>query len=147
MTINILLDSSFLFALNSPNDEKHLDSLQVSLLKNTKYLIPDVALTEVTYLMRRDSGLGQKAVLEFLKMISTSSFILLPVIKEDIGRACEVMSEYSDAKLDFVDCCIFALAERLKIIHICTFDMRDFRMFRPKHVNHFTLLPVDLPQK
>jgi len=106
-----------------------------------------VALTEVTYLMRRDSGLGQKAVLEFLKVLVSSPFILSPVLKSDIGRAHEIMQQYLDANLDFVDCCIFALAERLKIIHICTFDMRDFRIFRPNHVSHFVLLPADLPAK
>ncbi len=151
MTIKILLDSSFIFALNSPKDKNHITALQIALLKNIQIFIPDVVLTEVTQLMQRDSGLGQKAVISFLKGLSsdlsTSGVKLLPVQEKDILRASAVMEQYLDNKLDFVDCCIVAMAERLNITHICTFDIRDFRRFRPKHVSHFTLLPDDLPPK
>lgn len=151
MTIKIILDSSFVFALNSPKDKNHIPALQIALLKNVQFFLPDVALTEVTQLMQRDSGLGQKSVISFLKglsaNLSTSTIILLPVQEKDVRRASEVMEQYLDNKLDFVDCCIVSIAERLHITHICTFDIRDFRRFRPKHVSHFTLLPDDLPSR
>lgn len=51
------------------------------------------------------------------------------------------MSTYAVAKLDFVDCCLTALAERLNITKIRTFDRRDFSMIRPKHAEYFELLP------
>ncbi|MCU0482246.1 MAG: PIN domain-containing protein, partial [Anaerolineae bacterium] len=59
----------------------------------------------------------------------------------DFIRMREIMTDYRDAKFDFVDCCIMALAERLNITHICTFDRRDFGIFRPKHVANLNLLP------
>ena len=40
------------------------------------------------------------------------------------------MEKYADARFDFVDCCIMALAERLAITQICTFDRRDFSIFK-----------------
>lgn len=34
-----------------------------------------------------------------------------------------------------------AMAERLGITRILTFDQRDFGMYRPSHVERFDLLP------
>jgi predicted nucleic acid-binding protein len=51
------------------------------------------------------------------------------------------MQTYEDSKLDFVDYCIMALAERLTIMQVCTFDRRDFAMFRPCHCDYLDLLP------
>lgn len=52
-----------------------------------------------------------------------------------------IMQQYQAAKFDFVDTAIMALAERLKIEIICTFDHRDFSLFRPQHCNYFHLVP------
>jgi predicted nucleic acid-binding protein len=51
------------------------------------------------------------------------------------------MAIYASARLDFVDCCLMALSERLNITQICTYDRRDFSMFRPAHCDYLTLLP------
>jgi hypothetical protein len=51
------------------------------------------------------------------------------------------MEKYSDIELDFVDCCIVAIAERLNLTEICTFDRRDFSIIRPTHVEYLTLHP------
>ena len=60
---------------------------------------------------------------------------------DDVKRAIDVMESYADARFDFVDCCIMALTERLNITRICTFDRRDFSIFRPKHCDFLELLP------
>ncbi|MCD4684394.1 MAG: hypothetical protein K8S97_00470 [Anaerolineae bacterium] len=51
------------------------------------------------------------------------------------------MAEYDTARFDFVDCCIMALTERLNITQVCTFDRRDFSIFRPIHCDYLDLLP------
>jgi uncharacterized protein len=53
----------------------------------------------------------------------------------------EIMRQYQDAEFDFVDTSIMAIAERLNIKQICTFDHRDFSIFRPKHCDYLKLLP------
>ncbi len=60
---------------------------------------------------------------------------------DDVIRAAQIMERYADARFDFVDCCIMALAERLNITQVCTFDRRDFSIFRPTHCEHLELLP------
>jgi predicted nucleic acid-binding protein len=51
------------------------------------------------------------------------------------------MSTYATAEFDLVDACIMALSERHEIKQICTFDRRDFSIFRPKHCEYLELLP------
>jgi hypothetical protein len=59
----------------------------------------------------------------------------------DIERMLEIMEQYADARFDFVDVSIMAIAERLGITEIYTFDRRDFSAFRPTHCRYFELLP------
>jgi hypothetical protein len=59
----------------------------------------------------------------------------------DLSRVRDIMATYADNRFDFVDCCIMALAERLNITQIYTFDRRDFQVFRPSHCDYLELLP------
>ncbi|MGD1908639.1 MAG: type II toxin-antitoxin system VapC family toxin [Leptolyngbyaceae cyanobacterium] len=58
-----------------------------------------------------------------------------------IIRVASILERYIDSKVDFVDACVMAMAERLNILTILTIDQRDFRLFRPSHCESFTLLP------
>lgn len=139
---NALVDSSFLFTLNSPTDVNRPLTQRVIYMTMMQYFVPDVVLSEVTYMLR--ARIGQRAVIQFLMTFSKSPFTLVPVLKEDLTRAGQVMQKYHESDLDFVDCCLVALAERLNITHICTFDERDFRKIAPDHAPYFTILPADL---
>lgn len=66
---------------------------------------------------------------------------MLEILSPDLERAAEIMEQYADADLDFVDCCIMALAERLNITEVCTLDQRDFSIFRPAHCDYLEILP------
>lgn len=101
--------------------------------------MPDVALVEVTHLLR--NFINHNAMLAFLRIFSQSAFVLESVTMQDVRRAVEIMSKYADSRLDFVDCCIMAQAERLDITRICTFDRRDFAIYRPTHCETLELLP------
>lgn len=52
-----------------------------------------------------------------------------------------LMRQYQDAELDIADIAQVALAERLNITQIYTFDRRDFIIVRPRHTDYFDLLP------
>jgi len=53
----------------------------------------------------------------------------------------EISQQYADARLDLVDCCIMAIAERLNVTRVATFDRRDFSVFKPNHCDYLDLLP------
>lgn len=51
------------------------------------------------------------------------------------------MEQYADSRIDWVDCTIAAMAERLRITRILTLDQRHFRILRPTHTAAFDLKP------
>jgi uncharacterized protein len=66
---------------------------------------------------------------------------LIETTPADLRRAADLLEKYHDARLDFVDCVIVAIAERLKISRILTVDRRDFSILRPTHTKAFEILP------
>lgn len=77
----------------------------------------------------------------FLEAFSKSQPDLQDVTVEDLQQVQAIMQQYASARLDFVNCCIMALAERLNITQVCTLDQRDFGIFRPKHCVYLEMLP------
>jgi predicted nucleic acid-binding protein len=135
----ILLDTSFVVALNNPRDKNHAASTQFFSGKRNIYLLPEVVLTEAAFLLGRAGGLP--ASLRFLDRLVATSAVLQSVTLSDLKRVREIMAAYPEAHLDFVDCCLMALSERLNITQVCTYDRRDFPMFRPIHCDYLELLP------
>lgn len=139
--MTIIADTSYLFAVHYPKDINHQLASKFALDRaSTMILVPDVVLPELAYLTVRDLGYaGLQAVLESLRL---SDIELLPLQMIDLERVCEIVETYSTAQFDIVDCCIMAIAERLGVTRIATFDRRDFSIFRPQHCDFFELLPA-----
>jgi uncharacterized protein len=137
--VDILIDASYLIALGYPRDRNHAKTKQFSAVHEGNLLIPDVVLVEAMYNLQR---LGNTAAtVTFSRLLISQGPQFLALTLTDFTRAVALMERYQDAELDFVDCCLTALAERLDITRICTFDRRDFSMIRPNHIEYFELLP------
>lgn len=134
-----LLDSGFLYALINKKEKRFSDVAKVSENVDGQILLPTVAITEVAYLVDRD--LGTVALAQFIDLISNNQFVLAHPTTEDLKRAAEVVCQYADSKIDFVDAVLVAIAERENITDILTIDTRHFRLFRPTHCDAFTLFP------
>ncbi len=133
-----LLDTGFLIAVISVEDKYHLACRQIlSTISNP--LLPTVVLPELAYMLIRSSK--NRELVQFFREVQNNPSQLVSLTAKDLERATDILEKYNDAKLDFVDCAIMAIAERLKIERILTIDQRDFRMFRPHHVLAFTILP------
>lgn len=135
----ILVDSSFLYALYDRADQKNEEASAVAELFNGQFVIPYVVLTETAYLFRRAGE--APAVVRFLDALIKGNYQYEIVSPADLNRVREIMAQYPSAKLDFVDCCIMALSERLNITQVCTLDQRDFSIFRPRHCPYLEILP------
>ncbi|MEO0376914.1 MAG: twitching motility protein PilT [Cyanobacteria bacterium P01_A01_bin.17] len=96
-------------------------------------------MVEVAYLIGRDVGIP--TVVKFLQGISTSRFTLIEATAKDIERTADILNQYADSKVDFVDASVMAIAERLDITTVLTIDRRDFSLFRPLHCQNFMLRP------
>ncbi len=139
--MTIIADTSYLFAIYNSKDINHQVAADFAFQTTTdEMLVPDVVLPELAYIFVRDMGyLGLQSLMEAFR-ISEVEFIALE--KSDLGRIHEIIETYASAEFDIVDCCIMALAERLQITRIATFDRRDFSIFRPRHCDFLELLPV-----
>ncbi|MGG6268520.1 type II toxin-antitoxin system VapC family toxin [Leptolyngbya sp. AN03gr2] len=134
----VIADTGFVVALTNLADTRHTE-VRAVYTRYTQILLPQTALVEIAYLLGRDAGI--QVVVAFLQGLPASRFILTELISEDISRIGEILTQYADSKVDFVDASVMAIAERLNIKTILTIDQRDFRLFRPKHCQSFTILP------
>ncbi len=73
--------------------------------------------------------------------LTRRTFEIQALTEPDMARMQQIMEQYQDASFDFTDSAIMALAERLNITRVCTFDRRDFSIFRPRHCDYLELLP------
>ncbi len=134
-----IIDTSFLFALTNRNDKNHEACLTVAQQMRGRFILPMSVLPEIAYLL--DSRLGHHVMREFIAQVQQPAWTLTPVTEKDLERSSQILKEYADLRIDFVDTTIVAVAERLKVTRILTLDKRHFRVIRPLHCPTFTLLP------
>jgi predicted nucleic acid-binding protein len=137
--MSVLLDTGFLYALLNRNEQQHERVLAATHTINEPIILPVPAITEVAYLLLRD--VGPHAVADFITSLATTDLILECPQTTDYSRAAQIITQYGDSRVDYVDAVIVALAERISITRILTLDARHFAMFRPSHCEAFELLP------
>lgn len=134
-----LIDTNVLLAYAYAKDSRHIDATRlIRSLRGEQRIVPQSVLSELFYMVTIRMSYDE-AVKIFA--VTRLAFQIEPLVNSDMARMEQIMVQYQDAKLDFVDVSIFALAERLNIRRICTFDRRDFSIFRPTHCDYFELLP------
>lgn len=138
---SILVDASFLVALAYLKASDHNTVVQFAVQHRRDLLIPEVVLVEAMFNIKRLAGEATAVTFGRELLTRHQSPLFVSLNQHDLERALTVMETYANVKLDFVDCCLTALAERLQIIQIATLDRRDFSIIRPKHVSYFTLVP------
>ena len=137
--MTIIGDTSFVYAAYNPDDTYHEAAASFGETNTEPVIVPDVILPELGFLFERD--LGYSGVVKFFDQFRHVGWRLVPMLNSDLQRVFEIAERYANAELDVVDCCIIALAERLQITRIATFDRRDFGIVRPRHTPFFDLLP------
>ncbi len=74
---DILVDTSFVYALYSTKDQKHRAALEFSEQSTARPLIPEVTLPEVTFLFHRAGGVP--AVTTFLRNFVEAGIETVPL--------------------------------------------------------------------
>jgi len=136
--VESIADTSFVVALGNQADQRHQECVAIYRQAEVIYL-PQTVLAEVGYLL--GSKLGNRAFAGFLRSIPEMKYRILALEGQDFLRTAELLEQYADTRVDFVDATIAAVAERLRIARILTLDQRDFRIIRPKHQEYFEILP------
>lgn len=135
----VLVDSSFLYALFRKADPDHQAVRAVFETVRAEFIIPQVVLTEASWLFNRAGGMP--LVSAFLELLAAAEFPLEQVTYHDLRRVSELMRHYPGTKLDLVDCCIVALAEKLDITRVATLDRRDFSIVRTQNGRFLEIVP------
>ena len=130
---------SFLVSLTTAKERHHAACVQVAQEITSRLIVPITVLPETTHLIAK--RLSHQAMRAFIGQMQSPQWHIENVMMADFERAKQVLDIYHDAKLDFADGTIVAIAERLNIDTILTLDRRDFYMIRPLHTDHFTILP------
>lgn len=136
---SILTDTGPLYALADEDDEWH-DRVRAFLETGRPQLVvPVTVLPEICYLI--GTYLGAAAEIRFMQSVQRGEVRTETLSRSDLIRTVEVMEQYQDARLGFVDASLVAVAERLQIREILTTDRRHFSLVRPRHCAGFTLRP------
>lgn len=134
-----LADTSILLAFAFSRDANHaVASRTLNKLRRERRIVAAPVLTELFYMTQVRISYF-RAVQIFAR--TRAAFEIVALTEQDMARMQEIMERYQDAAFDFTDAAIVALAERLDITRVCTFDRRDFSMFRPAHCEYLELLP------
>lgn len=89
---------------------------------------------------------GSALASEFCAAIADDELRVIEATPHDYRRMSELLATYSSARLQAVDACVIALAERLDLGEVATLDRRDFVMVAPRHLakgQRLRLLPED----
>jgi predicted nucleic acid-binding protein len=138
----ILIDTGPLVAAALHGDANHVRCVEfftAAHLNAEPLLVPSLVVTEVCYLVARESGPRLEA--EFLRSLAAGDFQLTEPTSADPDRAADLVTTYADFPLGAVDATVIAIAERLAITEIATLDHRHFAAVRPRHTNALTLRP------
>lgn len=137
--MTVLIDTSFLVALAVQSDSNHAAARQaISTLKGQR-ILPVPVMPESFYMVSIRAN--YRAAVKLYSYMQDAGFQIEPLTPRDRQRMGEIMTQYLDAELDFVDLALMAISERLNITQVCTFDHRDFSIFRPAHCSHLELIP------
>jgi predicted nucleic acid-binding protein len=134
-----LMDTSFLLATVFAKDINHVSARNAMRdIHDTRYLVAPVVF-ETFYMVT--SRLNYTRAVQFFGLLQSPAFKIIDLTAEDMERMQMIMSDYTDNAFDLADVAQMAVAERLNITRIYTFDKRDFGVFRPKHTQYLELVP------
>jgi uncharacterized protein len=137
--VTVLIDTSFLVALAITPDRYHAAAVETMNGIDSTMVIPVPVLPELFYMIAARGS--YRSAVKIYQYIHSEDFQIEPLTPQDRLRMGEIMTKYLDAEFDFVDMAIMAISERLNITRVCTFDQRDFSIFRPKHCPYLELVP------
>jgi predicted nucleic acid-binding protein len=137
--VTALVDTNILVALADRRDRDHRRVVRLIDEIDDDLLVPVTVLPEADYLI--SIRVNAKVALGVIAGIADGDFRLEQVTAADLARCVELMRQYSDSDIGFVDASIVALAERLHVTRVLTLDRRHFGQIRPRHAPTLEILP------
>jgi hypothetical protein len=137
--VSVVADSGPLYALVDASDAWHERIVAWWKRNRAPVLVPASVIPEVSYLLQ--TRIGPAAEMAFVRALATGEFTVDVLEADDLDRAADLMEQYQDLPLGFVDASVVAAAERLDARTVLTTDRRHFAVIRPRHARALTLVP------
>jgi uncharacterized protein len=102
-------------------------------------VIPAPVLVEVAYFAAK---IGPAVFPALLDDVRNGAFTIEDLEAVDYDRTAQLLRQYGDLRVGFVDAAVLAVAERLREPKLATLDHRHFTVMRPQHIEALELLPV-----
>ena len=137
MPSRVLVDTGPLVALFDADDQHHARCVET--LKGLTQPLVTIwpAITEAMHLLTF-SSLAQQGLLTW---IAQAGLHIAALEAPDVPRVQELLARYQSLPMDFTDAALVTVAERDDLRTVFTVDERDFRLYRPRHIRTFHLLP------
>ncbi|MFN0090313.1 MAG: type II toxin-antitoxin system VapC family toxin [Acidimicrobiales bacterium] len=135
----VLIDTGVLLGALDADDSYHEVAASVLRRQSDELLVVSTVVAETAWQVER--ALGPHAEAAFLDSILAGELSLVELEHVDYARSTELIRRYADLGLGLVDASIIAVAERLDITTVATFNHRDFAVVRPSHVAALILIP------
>lgn len=136
----LVLDTGPVLALLDADDPWHVRCAKLIEETHEPLVIVAPTLVELDYWIRK--RLQPEVWRVLIDDIVSGAYRLERLEDEDLRRVVELEAGYSDLDLGFVDASVMAVCERLGETKVATIDERHFRAVKPRHCDHFELLPL-----
>jgi predicted nucleic acid-binding protein len=122
------------------NDRYHAQSFELINETRERRVIPAAVLPEIDHLARR--SLGADAFLDLVREIRRGVYQVEDLLPADYDRVQELLEDYRDLRVGFVDAAVLAIVERLGETKLATLDHRHFAVMKPRHIASLELRPA-----
>lgn len=75
------------------------------------------------------------------ELFENGSVVLTDLTPADLPRMRALVRQYRDLPMDLADAALVCVAERERISRVFTLDRKDFRVYRPRGLGRFSILP------
>lgn len=131
----ILCDTGPLVAAFNRADADHARCSRFLAENWSRMVVPSLAVTEVCHLLMEPHRHGRPGLAaEFCAAIADDELRVIEVTPYDYRRMSELLTTYASLRLQTVDACVVALAERLDLHEVAALDKRDFQIVAPRHL-------------
>jgi len=137
--VALICDTGPLYASMDVSDDDHGACAQLLSSYDEALVVPAPVIVELDWLAGK--RLDSRAMEAFVRDIEDGSVRVADLTRADYARIWQLVAQYADLPLGFVDAAVLAVVERLGEHKLATLDHRHFSVVRPRHTPHLQLLP------
>jgi predicted nucleic acid-binding protein len=137
--VALVLDTGPILAILDADDPAHPGCVALLEEFHEPLVVVSATLVEIDYWIRK--RLQPRVWSTFIDDIAEGAYRMEHLSIDEMKRVVELQEEYRDLDLGMVDAAVMATCEKLGERKVATLDRRHFGTVRPRHADHFEILP------